>query len=1402
MPSSRDIKEIVLRINDEAARKKLTELKDRIDNATKAKQRLQAKNKAGNWTDDDRRALMAYTKEINQCQRSMDRMRATGESVERTLRDLSAASPRELQRTLRELNRQMESGNIRRGSEDWDRYTEAVRRTRGELQRIRDEQREQLSLTRQLSGAAGLGGLVYMADRAVAAFTSARDAVDRYVEAYARMDEAESQVVKYTGMDKEEVRALNEDLKKMDTRTPREQLNALAGDAGRLGITAREDILDFVDAADKINVALGEDLGEDAVKQIGKLALMFGENDRLGLRGAMLATGSAINEVAQNSSAAEPFLVDFTARVAGAGRQAGISQADILGFASVMDENMLRSETSATAFQNIMVKMFQEPAKFAQIAGLNVKGFSRLVEEDANEALLRFTAALSAKGGLAELAPLFDKMKLDGQGATAVLSVMAGKIDDIRQRQQLANQAYEEGTSIVEEFNVQNNTVQAALDKARNNAEELRVELGEQLAPVAAAMNVSAAAALKVLSALLSFLTAHTAAIGRLVIVVGAYAAATALATAWTKRHAAQEAILAALQKGRLALSKTLAAATLTLRTAYYLLTGNLTRATAAMRVLNTVTKANPWGLLAAAIAAASTALWAWTSRSREAASAAREAYSLTADVKKQAARDAAAETTRIKELSRVLHDNTASLDQRRAALNAIKEIVPEYNGQLSDEGKLTRDNVDAINAYVDALERRAIVTAAQQKMTDLASRTIDLKDEKTAAQTAVDKAKAETSRVTTAPPVATGMTGIDARVITFAQAKAREEKAQQALDDLIKEEKTIERKKEELRRLIDANNYPIVVTGTKAGGGGGGGGGGGDDPDKDESRAEELRRQKEEILATQRQTEEELRARYAVGLVDYAAYRDGIVRAGRKALEQQAALYEEGTREHAAALETLADYDRKAARRRTEWSEADIDREARQKKDALAAQLLTEQQQAEQSYRIEREALECKQQLWKSVDPDKAEDYRRRIEEADRTERLRKERQFLDRVAALRKEYAQKTPREQMETELATLEEMHRRGLAGEEEYQQALRAIRLKAYDQDRDDRTARERDIDGKLGIGGSSGGGGTAAAAGDKYGFSSAITAIGTEMAARQELYAKIDRMERDGAITHEEATRAKERADKQYARRYVAVMNAAYNIVSGVMSAMSDLDQANREAELAAVERKYDAEAAAAGDNQQLLADIEQRRQAEEAEIKNKYLERAHKIELAQAIASTAMAAINAYSSAAQVPFVGYVLAPIAAAAALAAGAVQIAAIQKQHEAQAEGYYRGGFTGGTDYRREAGVVHQGEFVANHTAVANPALRPVFNLVDRAQRGNTVAAITPADVSRAVGGGGTAAAVAAFAGGNAAPGRDKRLNRTLDRLDRRLAEPVKAYVVIDGDDGLDRQYKRYKRLLDNS
>lgn len=236
---------------------------------------------------------------------------------------------------------------------------------------------------------------------------------------------------------------------------------------------------------------------------------MFGEDKTKGLRGAMLATGSAVNELAQNSSANAGYIVDFTADLSGVGIQAGMTQAQLMGLASALDQNMQEEATSATVFAQLITKMYQEPAKFAKIAGIEVKKFSNLMKTNANEGLMKFLQVMKSKGGFAEMAPMFEEMQLNGTRAVGVLSAVASHLDQVKTAQDLANQSYAAGTSVLDEFNVQNNTVQADLDKAKKRFQDLTIELGEKLIPVTRYAISTMSVGIRVLSTLITFTVTH-----------------------------------------------------------------------------------------------------------------------------------------------------------------------------------------------------------------------------------------------------------------------------------------------------------------------------------------------------------------------------------------------------------------------------------------------------------------------------------------------------------------------------------------------------------------------------------------------------------------------------------------------------------------------------------------------------------------------------------------------------------------------------------------------------------------------------------------------------------------------------------------------------------------------------
>ena len=473
--------------------------------------------------------------------------------------------------SLKELgNRQRELNAILRNLDpslpQWRQYNQQLKEVNARIRELRNESREtQFSVAKLADGFnryAAIGASV------IASLTGVTLTARKCVDEYAQMEEAQSQVIKYTGLTKEETEALNESFKQMDTRTPREELNRLAGEAGKLGISSRDQVLEFVEAADMINVALGEDLGEDAVKNIGKLSQMFGDGSRT-LKEDMLAIGSAVNQVAQSSSASEPYLVEFTARMGGVAKQAKLAVTDVMGFASALDQNMLRSEMASTALQGLILKIYQEPAKYAKLAGLDVQEFVNLVNTDVNGALLRFLETLGKMGGMAQMAPILKEMKLSGAEAAGVISALAGNVDRVRREQENANQAFTEGRSIINEFGVQNNTVQAELDKAKKHFKDVRIELGEQLLPVMKYMVTTGSLTVKGLKEIVSILIEYKRFILSTVTAVAAYTVATNASNIATK--------------------------------AYTVVTKAATMAT---NLFSKATKASPWGLAIAGVTA------------------------------------------------------------------------------------------------------------------------------------------------------------------------------------------------------------------------------------------------------------------------------------------------------------------------------------------------------------------------------------------------------------------------------------------------------------------------------------------------------------------------------------------------------------------------------------------------------------------------------------------------------------------------------------------------------------------------------------------------------------------------------------------------------------------------------
>lgn len=1190
----------------------------RIDNLKKKMEQLrQEKVKALQAGDD--KGIKNATKELKAAEKEMRTLQTTAQGVDRTLASLNTASVKELQLTVKAINRALTDGSVKRGTEQWRQLQAALSQCKTELNHIRQEGSAAREAVGGKSGGV-FGGLTDgIAKLSVWTYgvEKALNVAHQFTQEYIALDEQMANVRKYTGQSAEEVQAMQKDLQAIDTRTSIEGLNELAGAAGRLGITSKESILEFVDAADKIGVALGDDLGDGAVDQIGKLAMAFGEDEKMGLRGAMLATGSAVNELSAKSAAQAGYLVDFTARLSGVGQQAGLTQAQIMGLGAVMDENMQRDETSTTALSQLITKMATDTATFARMAGVPLQEFSRMVKEDMNGALTTFFEAMQAKGGFTELAPMFSEMGMKGTQAAQVFSVIAGKIEDVKNMQQLATQAYKDATSVQGEFDVQNNTVAASIEKQQKTITTLKAEIGQQLLPVETAALTLTKSAVQVLALLAT-------AIGKVTPLFVGLASVVAAVTLQVKiMGTAEEAAAASSSKFVKELAKSIT---------------KIGSARSAVQLLSLAINAIPWVAIGVGVAYAIPFMEKMIKKTNEM----RHSAEIAGNAIKKA---------------------TGAEDLRKSVNTAVAEynrLGKEYNKILGTRNDRVRQGQRDVGGFDDQLKER------RQKLNALLKEINDGK-----------KRLAEAETKTTGKPK-TAQASPNAPLTSPNSPKLSNSPNSHSTSNSPKTDG-------QTQKLLEIEQQRVT-------------------------QAAELKRQYMTIGTDLYNNE--------------AALNEALFKNDQDALTKKRDLYQQGS---------------------TEWQRIESDRV---------------KQQGDHE-------LQQRQDLWQQLEQ-------------------------------MRRTWQQTSDEEQLKQSLEALEKFKQQNLISEEEYLQARKALQEK-YAPAATPQTATNEPSEGYKAGQDIVNKARTDKAGGDQYGVSSTASVFAI-VEARQQANEQLAALYEQDQITADEYNQLKKENNQAALDEIVSAASAAYSGMSNLMSAASAYTQACASYETAKIQAEYDKQIKAAGNNTKKKKKLEEKRDEELKKAKTKANEKAMKIELAQAYASTALAAINAYASASEV---NWVLGAVAAAMATAAGMMQIATIKKQHQAEAEGYYSGGYTGGRRYTTEAGVVHEGEFVANHQAVNNRNLLPTLDLIDAAQRNNTVANLTQEDIAAANGMANGATVVSAptvnvSTDNSQLQAQLDNMAATINNLTLLMAGGINAKVYIDGSDGLDAQYKRYQRL----
>lgn len=1369
---------VVLSVNGRQAQKVLSSLQEE---AQKLERKLAKAASAG-----DKASMKKLQRELNSTNRLINQLQGSAATAEQVLRRLDKVTPKELQKTLRQLKNEL--NGIERGTAAWDAHVAKIKAVKAEIERVNETLAEQKSLSDRVMDWVNKWQMALVA--VGAAITGLVMAGRKAVNAFAEMEQEMANVRKFTGMSAEEVASLNEEFKKIDTRTPREELNQLAQEAGRLGKTSQEDVLGFVRAADKINVAL-DDLGSGATLTLSKLTGIFGDEKRLGTEKSLLAVGSVINELSQNCSASAPYLAEFASRMGGVGSQANLTVQQIMGFAAVLDSNNQKLEASATALSQVIVRIYQDPAKYARVAGMDIEKFANLVKTDMNAALIEFLSTLKQAGNMDVLSPMFKDMGENGSRAISALSTLANHISEVRSQQEVANEAFEEATSIDTEFAVQNNTVQAGLDKAMNRVYELAVELGEKLQPIMRMVISSSTIALKALSAMVDFFIKYRREVVSLGAAILAY---TVVVKGSTVATAAWGAVCKAAQGVAAVTRVTLIA----LRICYFHLSGQTTKAAAATRIFNSVCKASPIGIVVGFVTALVGVLASFISRTREARKALDEARraerewhkSLT-DISEASAQAAAKEEQRVKSLYQTAISEAKSKDERRQAAEKLQALYPDYFKNLSTEeimvGKAKKQYDRLRESIINAARAKAAAAKIEENEKELLAledAAPGLKSKRDSDKRKHDDAVKDWNKAREMNNNIGYTNSTDAAAGAIVNVKPYADKVTStgeaynvslsAYNENVRKQKQINAANKKLADKYhvaatsvddDADMPSIPTVPSNSAGSGSGGSSGGSSSTANRFAAEREARERAEA---------EARIAYATGKKDYLQFLDDMNKAS---VDYYEALLKRTDLSETERLKTEADYYEAAKKKKEENDAALLSQSVNAEKARYDAQM-AELKQFYIDGSISKETYDTRTEEYEILHQQKLST----IYEDGSKERLQAEQQLQSLLIS------------QMQHRQRAVEENERKLASMKKEFFGDNPQERQAKYDADLALlQTVYDRE----------------AKAAGDNTGEKLRI-----EEAFQK---AKLALQKKYGLLVEEDTRNSAQRAidssvewlNSDGGKAMQGAVSTLTSSIGAIFSSLSSLVQAELELETAAIDKRYESEISAAEGNSYRVKKLEKEKEREIAKAKNEANRKMFAMQVILAVAQTAQNAISAYGSAAAIPLVGYILAPIAAGMAVAAGMIQIAAIKKQQQASlAQGYSEGGFTPDGSPDEPVGIVHAGEWVASQRLVRSPQTRPLIEALDYAQRTNTVGSLKAADVSRSI----TAPMVLAQQGqtpkvivNQPAPAivveQNSEYVDAMKRLSQRLNEPFITVNTITGDYGIEKAQEDYDRLLRN-
>ena len=665
--------QIVITANAAVAKKVMDELQQRIDAIKQKMQQLDTTTKQG------QKEFKKLEKELVSYNSAVTQNITNSERVRKAISNLSNTSLKELRRALvaakSELGKTFENDpNLKKRQQDVKTLQAQIDKLTGAVNK---QGNAWSTAVKNLTAYAGLFQV----------FNAIKDTVTSAIKKNFEYSSSLTDIRKVSGLTMQDVNKLSEELAKIDTRTSVDGLAQLAYQGAKLGMGKYgvDGMAQFVKAADKINVAIGEEMGEEALPALSKMVETMGLIPKMGIEKAMLATGSAMFKLSSTSTSTSTNIVEFAKRLTGVSRTAGITTDQLLALGSASDSLFLMPEVSATAMSKFIVALQKNHNLIEKDLGIQQGTIKNMYAAGhAMDAIVLVLEKMRDKGNMNALGSIFKDLGSDGQRLITAMVTMSKNVDVLKDHLYESQEAFEEATAVTNEYTMQQQSAAGILDRANNLWEKAFVNPDgvESVKSMAEAWYDMSQMILQspifkntLQAALWSVITACKVFVTLLPLIANYFAALGIYKTV---------AFLWELGKA-------------------------LKAAAAAQTLFNSAAKVNPYVAIASAILTAVGVVWSFAEANREAAAAEEEA-TRKANAWKETLSKAAVETSNLNKkldnYKRMMNEANLSQKERQGLISRFNRDFRSYISNLGIEIKNVKDLRDHYSELAQEAQR------------------------------------------------------------------------------------------------------------------------------------------------------------------------------------------------------------------------------------------------------------------------------------------------------------------------------------------------------------------------------------------------------------------------------------------------------------------------------------------------------------------------------------------------------------------------------------------------------------------------------------------------------------------------------------------------------------------------